>query len=107
MNASEIAKIEDVNERMKKMGWFLQLLAINHPDKVTLFPIAWDILNQQVTECTIALANMWWRIYDEAKVTMPNIELPDIVKLIANHNLDYQPGEEAFALLDDMMKVKV
>ena len=105
MNASEIAKIEDVNKKVEEFLLFAQTLIRIHENFPALLLLACDIINQDVTVNTIALANRWWKAFDRKEQSMLDIELPDIVKLIANHNPDYQPGEEAFALLDDMVKV--
>ncbi len=107
MNASEIAKIEDVEKRVEQASWFLLLFNQLNPGRITIIPIASDIIHQQVSEVTIAMANQIWREYDQIKGDYPDINLPPIVKLIANHNPDFQPGEEAFALLDDMVKIEV
>ena len=107
VKASEIAKIEDADKRIMDFVLFARTL-----QKTKLSPslliLAWDVINQTVSRDTIAMANILWWAHDKGKEdNIPNLALPDIVKLIANHNPDFQPGEEAFVLLDDMVKVKV
>ena len=105
MKTSEIAKIEDVNKRVSQTTWFLYQFNNRYPS-IALLLIASDIIFQRVSKVTIVMANSLWKDFDAAEVTWIGVELPPIVPLIANHNPDFQPGEEAFALLDDMVKVE-
>ncbi len=56
--------------------------------------IAWDVLNNNISEVTKELARR--------ATNYPHV--PDLVKAIAEWNLDYPPDEVLFTLIDELIE---